>query len=93
MPTPQEPTEREVYLAQLSTSDEDPEDLLAGGADIDDLIASGVFEVETEGWGWQVSDEDVADVVSPGLEKSKTPEEAMARLVQQQKWLTENGFV
>lgn len=91
MSTPQEPTDREVYLAELNTSDEDIEALLSGGADIDDLITSE--GVETEGWGWQVSDDDVADVVLPGQEALKTQEEARAWLIQQQKWLIENSFV
>ena len=47
------PSQRELYLAELSSSDEDPGDLLSGGADIGDLIAAGVLDDSDdvpEGW-------------------------------------------
>lgn len=89
MPTPQEPSEREVYLAELNTADEDPEALLSGGADIDDLIASGAVEVETEGWGWQVESES-SDLAQP---KVYTEEEARAEMRAAQEWWAANGFI
>ncbi len=49
----EDPSQRELDLAELSGSDEDPGDLLSGGADVDDLIAAGVLdggENEREGW-------------------------------------------
>lgn len=79
MPTPQDPSDREIYLAQLSTSDESPEDLLSGGADIDDLIASGQLEIETEGWGWQTSAE--VELSEEDMQpSSETEEEARAKV-------------
>lgn len=87
MSTPQEPTDREVYLAELNTSDEDIEALLAGGADIDDLITSE--GVETEGWGWQVE-----DIPSEEEEpKVYTEEEARAEMRATQEWWAANGFI
>ncbi|MGF1524197.1 MAG: hypothetical protein ACFBSF_17905 [Leptolyngbyaceae cyanobacterium] len=88
MPTPQEPTDQELYLAQLNTSDEDIEALLSGGADIDDLITSGAVEIETEGWGWQVEGEP-SDREGP---KVYTEEEAIAVMESHHQWRVANGF-
>ncbi|MEL6382444.1 MAG: hypothetical protein AAFQ89_08220 [Cyanobacteria bacterium J06626_18] len=89
MPTPQEPTDRELYLAQLNTSDEDLEALLSGGADVDDLITSGAVEIETEGAGWQVEGES-SDWEEP---KVYTAEEARAEMQATQEWWAANGFI
>ena len=86
MPNPQEPTDQELYLAQLNTSDEGIEELLSGGADVDDMIASGAVEIETEGWGWQV--EGAFIEVEP---TTMTENEVMAELREEQEWLKANG--
>ena len=44
MTIPEDPSEREIFLAHLGTSDEDVESLMSGGADVDDLIAAGVLD-------------------------------------------------
>ncbi len=50
----EDPSQRELALAELSGSDEDPGDLLSGGADVDDLIAAGILDGgENERQGWQ----------------------------------------
>lgn len=77
---PDEPTGYELYLSDLGNSDEDPEALLSGGADIDDLIAAGVLDDGgNETWGWQ-DVEGMPDPEYPSDPIPLTPEEAQAEL-------------
>lgn len=88
MATPQEPTEHEVYLAQLNCSDEDTEALLSGGADIDDLIASGTLPTDTQGWGWQLADDTPEGLTHPA---PLTEADVLARHEAHHAWLVANG--
>lgn len=44
MTIPDMPSDREMDLAAFGTSGESVEELLAGGADVDELIAAGVLD-------------------------------------------------
>ncbi|MEM9137806.1 MAG: hypothetical protein AAGB01_10720 [Cyanobacteria bacterium P01_F01_bin.42] len=82
MPTPQEPTDQELYLAQLNTSDEDLEALLSGGADTDDLIAAGVLSDDEP-----VSQEKEKEEDSEGESSPISEEELIAAIDSSQQWL------
>ena len=86
MTTPEDPSDREIFLAQLGTSDEDVESLMSGGADVDDLIAAGVLD-DTESAPQEVDGEE-AFVIEPS---TLTEEEALAWFARQQEWLVANG--
>ena len=86
MTTPEDPSDREIFLAHLGTSDEDAESLLSSGADVDDLIAAGVLD-DTESAPQEVDGEE-AFVIEPS---TLTEEEALAWFARQQEWLVANG--
>ena len=88
MATSQESTEWEVYLAHLNCSDEDIEALLSGGADIDDLIASGALPTDTQGWGWQLADDTHEVSTHP---EPLTEADVLARHDAHHTWLVANG--
>lgn len=84
-----DPSQRELNLAELSGSDEDPGDLLSGGADVDDLIAAGVLDGgENERQGWQ----DVEGVELPE-QPVLTEAEALAQIKKDNEWLVANGYL
>ena len=83
MTTPDDPSDREIYLA---TSDETVEELLSGGADIDELIAAGVLDDDEPASQEDKEEEEIK------LEPSTlTEEEVLARHNAHQKWLIANG--
>lgn len=87
MTTPQEPSDRELYLAELSTSDEDVGDLLSGGTDVDELIAAGVLDVDESALqdGDREDEEiDLSPIVVPAAQ-------AWAEFQREQEWLIANG--
>ncbi len=82
------PSQRELYLAELSSSDEDPGDLLSGGADIGDLIAAGVLDDSDDvPEGWQ----DVEGVELPE-QPVLTEAEVVAKLDKDNDWLVAHGY-
>ena len=85
MPAPQDPTDRELYLAELGSRDEGVEALLSGGADIDDLIAAGVLSDDEP-----VFQEEEGDEV-PIEPSTLTDDEIRAWLHQRNDWLVANG--
>jgi hypothetical protein len=86
MTTPDDPSDREIYLAELGRSDEDVEALLSGGADIDELIAAGVLDDDEPASQEDKEEEEIK------LEPSTlTEEEVLARHNAHQKWLIANG--
>jgi hypothetical protein len=48
MNTPNPRIDYDRYLSYLRHSDETVEELLSGGADVDDLIAAGILEADDE---------------------------------------------
>ena len=89
---PEEPTDTELYLSELSNSDEDLEALLSGGADIDDLIMAGVLDDGSdETWGWQ----DVAGIPDPQYSSAPMPlSEAEFRvLMERGHWFLRRGWL
>ena len=83
-----DPSQRELDLAELSGSDEDPGDLLSGGADIDDLIAAGVLDGgDDEREAWQ----DVESIELPE-QPVLTETEALAQIKQRNEWLVAHGY-
>ena len=87
MTTPEDPSDREIFLAHLGTSDEDAESLLSSGADVDDLIAAGVLD-DTESAPQEVDGEE-AFVIEPS---TLTAEEASAWFTQNRQWFDENVY-
>lgn len=87
MTTPQEPSDRDLYLAELSISDEDVGDLLSGGADIDELIAAGVLDDDEP--ASQESGEEEEEIDFPPT--TLTAEEVWAKFQREQEWLIANG--
>ena len=86
MTSPDAPSDREIYLAELGRSDEDVEALLSGGADIDELIAAGVLDDDEPASQEDKEEEEIK------LEPSTlTEEEVLARHNAHQKWLIANG--
>ncbi|PZO58021.1 MAG: hypothetical protein DCF15_06055 [Phormidesmis priestleyi] len=83
-----DPSPRELDLAELSGSDEDPGDLLSGGADIDDLIAAGVLNGDDD------EREVTQDLESVELPEQPvlTREEALAQIKQKNEWLIAHGY-
>jgi len=78
------PSDREIVLA---TSDETVEELLSGGADIDELIAAGVLDDDEP-----ASEDDEEEDEEIEFEPSTlTEEEVMARHNAHQEWLIANG--
>jgi hypothetical protein len=87
MTTPDDPSDREIYLAQLGSSDEDVEALLSGGADIDELIAAGVLD-DYEPASQDDDEEDEEIEFEP---TNLTAEEVWAKFQRHQEWLIANG--
>jgi short-subunit dehydrogenase len=88
MTIPDEPSNREIDLAALGSSDESVEELLSGGADIDALIAAGVLDVD------EPASEDTEEGEEEAIDLSLitlTAEEAWAEFQQEQEWLIANG--
>lgn len=84
-----EPSQRELDLADLYDSDEDVESLLSGGADVDDLIAAGALDGgDDERAGWQVVE---------GVELPERPVltevEVLAQIEERNKWLVAHGYL
>ena len=84
MTIPEDPSEREIFLAHLGTSDEDVESLMSGGADVDDLIAAGVLD-DTE----PCPQEEEEFVIEPS---TLTAEEASAWFTQNRQWFDANVY-
>lgn len=83
------PSQRELDLAELSGSDEDPGDLLSGGADVDDLIAAGVLNGSDDvPEGWQ----DVEGVELPDA-PILTKAEILAQIKRDDEWLVAHGYL
>ena len=83
-----EPSQRDLDLADLSSSDEDVEALLSGGADVDSLISAGVLDDGSdEREGWQ-DVEGVELLDAPVL----TEAEVVAKLDKDNEWLVAHGY-
>ncbi|MBE9180253.1 hypothetical protein IQ268_16950 [Oculatella sp. LEGE 06141] len=74
---PNQPTDRDHYLSQLATSDEDVESLLSGGASVDDLCEAGILD---DGQEWQDTEEDVPPQEEALDQPPLSPEEVQALL-------------
>lgn len=84
-----EPSQRELDLADIYDSDEDVEALLSGGADVDDLIAAGALDGgDDERAGWQ----DVEGVELPER-PVLTKAEARAQIKKGNEWLVAHGYL
>lgn len=84
-----EPSQRDLDLAELSSSDEDVEALLSGGADVDDLISAGVLDDSDDTpEGWQ-------DVEGVELPEQPVLSEAEARdqIKKRNEWLEDHGYL
>ncbi|NEQ48244.1 MAG: hypothetical protein F6K00_33800 [Leptolyngbya sp. SIOISBB] len=79
-------SERDVYLAELGSSDEDVEALLSGGADVDELIAAGVLDDDEPALQNDGEEEEID--LSP---ITLNAEEAWAEFQREQAWLIANG--
>lgn len=87
MTTSDDPSDREIYLAKLGSSDEEVEALLSGGADVDELIAAGVLDDDEP-----ASEDTEEEEEEIEIEPSKlTEKEVLARHKAHQEWLTANG--
>jgi hypothetical protein len=98
MTIPDEPSNREIDLAALGSSDESVEELLSGGADIDALIAAGVLddrerEAEVDEDEEAKLNADVeADMAQIEAEVSAlSTEEVMAQIQASTEWFEANG--
>lgn len=86
MTIPDTLSDREFYLAELGTSDESVEELLAGGADIDELIAAGVLDDQ------ELTSQDDDDEEAIEAELSKfTREEVLAEMAYEQRFVGSYG--
>ena len=85
MTTPDHLSDREIYLAELGSSDEDVEALLSGGADIDELIAAGVLNDN------EPSSQDDEKEGNEAESSTFTREEVLAEMASEQKFIGSHG--